>query len=275
VTSPGRALALVFYLFLVTVAIYASFGMAHFADALQVRGPRIPLTATSILNKPSRKAPLFVPNAKATSVEHTRALVILSCFDHARPLCFPKVEQRGSDGARHCRSLLGCFYVLFYGGLSDAGNLKNFLATANPGAPVYLKRIAFDSIFFIWVGIILLNIITGLMVDTFSRLREEKKQRNDTLEHECFVCGLTRGAYEDLTLASAAVAHAAVPPFDAHVGQDHDLWAYVHYVAYLGAKDPTEDSGIESFVRAQVAHHLLEWVPSRTSYALQQAKIHH
>jgi low affinity Fe/Cu permease len=36
VTSPGFSLALVFYLFCVTVIIWARFGMTHFAEYMEV-----------------------------------------------------------------------------------------------------------------------------------------------------------------------------------------------------------------------------------------------
>ena len=59
-------------------------------------------------------------------------------------------------------------------------------------------RMIFDLSFFIWVGILLFNVVTGLIVDTFSQLREEGLAREDQLENECFVCGFTRPAYDDL-----------------------------------------------------------------------------
>ena len=78
--------------------------------------------------------------------------------------------------------------------------MKGFLAAMDPGSWKYPARIFFDSVFFVWVGIVLMNIITGLMVDTFGSIRQEKQLRSDTLENECFVCGLTRASYEDMAL---------------------------------------------------------------------------
>lgn len=65
---------------------------------------------------------------------------------------------------------------------------------------------------------LLFNIITGLMLDTFAELREEAATRNDIMTNQCFVCGLTRAAYDDLYITS--------PSFDEHKGQEHDLWKY-------------------------------------------------
>ena len=53
----------------------------------------------------------------------------------------------------------------------------------------FIGRLAYDLTFFVWVGILLFNVITGLIVDTFSRLREEDAKRIDVLANECFICG--------------------------------------------------------------------------------------
>jgi hypothetical protein len=47
--------------------------------------------------------------------------------------------------------------------------------------PDYYPRIVYDTVFFVWVGLVLTNIITGLMVDTFSAIREEEAERKEVL----------------------------------------------------------------------------------------------
>eukprot|EP00613_Pedinella_sp_CCMP2098_P026412 CAMPEP_0171704950 /NCGR_PEP_ID=MMETSP0991-20121206/12929_1 /TAXON_ID=483369 /ORGANISM="non described non described, Strain CCMP2098" /LENGTH=1839 /DNA_ID=CAMNT_0012294447 /DNA_START=377 /DNA_END=5898 /DNA_ORIENTATION=- len=165
-------------------------------------------------------------------------------------------------GRSTCRTTLSCFYLIFYYGLNEAGNLSGVLVSTNPG-PNYIFRIIADSIFFVWTGIVLMNIITGLMVDTFSSIREEKQSRIDILENDCFVCGILRNTYENFALSNSA------PSFDDHLQKDHNIWTYVFYIAYLKKKDPTEDSGIETYVRSQLESSSVEWIPTRTGYVLE------
>ena len=40
--------------------------------------------------------------------------------------------------------------------------------------------------------------MTGVIIDTFGNLRDERARRDSVLENECFVCGLTRVEYEQL-----------------------------------------------------------------------------
>jgi len=64
------------------------------------------------------------------------------------------------------------------------GDIRQELRVANPGGGQYLARMAYDSIFFVWVGIILMIIIAGLMLDTFGAMRENESRRKDILTSE-------------------------------------------------------------------------------------------
>jgi hypothetical protein len=97
VTSPGLALGLVFYLFCVSVLIYASFGRNHFGSSLKV------------------------------------------------PYYDAELEE---SVTKECHSLLGCFYMIAYQGLSEAGNVKAALQIAQTGSADYPLRIVFDSVLF-------------------------------------------------------------------------------------------------------------------------------
>jgi len=247
VTAPGRALFYTLYLFFITTIIYASFGMALLpADTLQV------------------------PKEVAENITETRRLAELyEDFEeedafHGRELRSKKAA--GGETAvekETCRNLLQCTIFIFYQGMSEEGNIKEVLRTASPGTYSYIPRIIYDSVFLIWVGVVLVNIITGLMVDTFSEIRGNKAERADTLETDCFVCGMQRSAYEDLGLKPES------PTFEKHLNSDHNLWTYVYFVAYLRKKDPTEYNGIESYVRDQIDNISLDWIPSRTSFVVQ------
>ena len=50
-----------------------------------------------------------------------------------------------------------------------------------------MMRILFDLSFFVWVGVLLFNIIAGLMIDTFAGLREEAGERADIRDNVVFV----------------------------------------------------------------------------------------
>jgi len=179
-----------------------------------------------------------------------------------------QVPNEDGDSAA-CASLYACFVYVFFTQVSGSwGNLRGDIGAVAVGGGDYLGRVAYDGVFFMWAGVVLMNVVTGLMVDSFGAIREEKGARAEVLATECFVCGISMGAYEDLGMAG--------PSFGKHQGGEHDLWNYALYASYLGAKDPTDHSGVEGFVASQLGNGLgaplLDWVPGRTSVAIEAHK---
>ena len=172
-----------------------------------------------------------------------------------------------TEGANGCHSVVSCFFLLFYKGV-PAGNLDRVLGAVDKGDGDYLKRVAFDLVFFVWVGILLFNIMTGLVVDAFGALREEDNLRSGILENSCFACGFTRSAYDEVPNFRGAT-------FDRHKRDEHDFWTYVHYYVYLKRKEKTEFSGAEAYVWHMISTHDLGWIPVRSSSAIQAQHARH
>ena len=129
VTDNIGALGWVFYLFIVTVIIYAQFGVQYFEDYFEYDGD----------------------------------LLMVDDVD----------EKAGYHG---CQSVVSCFFLIFYKGI-PAGNVGDVMDSTSNRDPMYMARLMYDLSFFIWVGVLLFNIITGLMVDGFGALREEDNTR--------------------------------------------------------------------------------------------------
>ena len=55
---------------------------------------------------------------------------------------------------------------------------------------MYGLRMAFDFSFFVIVVVILLNIIFGIIIDTFAELRAEKQKVEEEIRTRCFICGM-------------------------------------------------------------------------------------
>ena len=269
VTSPGKALTIVLYIFIITNIIFGAFGKANFPEAIRI--PQLASAADDDAADDARRL-LFAGGDAGGGVGgnlgpyDAGGSAVGSVLEGALRVLKSKTSSgKGtiSTESYACENVFSCATFLFYQGISESGNMKSFMLPNDPRYPAYLPRIFFESTYFVWVGIILLNVITGLMVDTFGSIREEKNQRSEVLSTSCFVCGLSRDAYEDLGLKPGS------PTFEAHINVDHNLWAYVSYLAYLNAKDPAELNGIESFVMGQVHDANLDWIPSRTSFTIE------
>jgi hypothetical protein len=54
---------------------------------------------------------------------------------------------------------------------------------------LFPARVVYDMLFFFIVIIIVLNLIFGVIIDTFADLRSEKQQKEEIIKNSCFICG--------------------------------------------------------------------------------------
>lgn len=55
--------------------------------------------------------------------------------------------------------------------------------------PLFPARVIYDLLFYFIVIIIVLNLIFGVIIDTFADLRSEKQKKEEVLKTTCFICG--------------------------------------------------------------------------------------
>ena len=208
VGSNAAQLSWVLYLFVVTVVIYAQFGLENFEDGFMFEG------------------------------------------------------ANGEDVG--CHSAVGCCLLIFYRGI-PGGGLGDVMAPVERTEGDFFARMAFDLLFFAWVGVILFNVITSLMVDGFWTMRAADTLRQDVLENTCFVCGFTRVKYVD-------IPHFRGPTFEYHKDTSHAFLKYVYFWVYLKRKEATDMTGAESHVWKLIQDDLdLGWIPVRNCAAVQAA----
>lgn len=58
-----------------------------------------------------------------------------------------------------------------------------------PQESLFPARVVYDLLFFFIVIIIVLNLIFGVIIDTFADLRSEKQKKEEVLKTTCFICG--------------------------------------------------------------------------------------
>jgi hypothetical protein len=94
------------------------------------------------------------------------------------PLLFLKNIYFGSyDGEEFSfNTVLSAFWYVFYN-FSSRGVLGASLNSPHPKSSAWLPRIAFDTAYFVWVGIILFTTFTALLVDALGQLRTETSLR--------------------------------------------------------------------------------------------------
>lgn len=158
------------------------------------------------------------------------------------------------NGNDFCQTVRECFTQLVNYGLLHGGGIGDAIVLPRMSDNAYFGRWITNITFFIFVNLICLQIIFGIIIDTFSQMRDEKAERDDDFNNICFVCGLTRADFENCK-----------KNFDVHVKMEHNKWSYIYYVIYLENIDENEITPLEKWVLRQKMWYQVDWVPQRKS----------
>ena len=77
-------------------------------------------------------------------------------------------------------------------GVRIGGGVGSALAQISIQDDDYWGRWFFDLSYFILITFILLNIIFGIIIDTFADLRDQKKAELKDVQEKCFICSLSK-----------------------------------------------------------------------------------
>ena len=163
-----------------------------------------------------------------------------------------------SESNLYCDSLLSCFFSTLNVGMR-AG------AIAEPTAAIkvadYSHRVLFDMLFFIIIIVILLNIVFGIIVDTFGQLRDERTEIENDINNVCFVCGEERSLID---------MHGE--GWEDHIIAVHSPFAYMAFLVHVKNMKEEDCSGLEKYVKDCLARKSADFMPD-TSQALINEKV--
>ncbi|CAD8076144.1 unnamed protein product [Paramecium sonneborni] len=118
----------------------------------------------------------------------------------------------------------------------------------------YFSRFVFDNAVNIVLVMIMLNMIQGIIIDTFGSLREKLQERIKDQTMKCFICGITREKFEKNDEGGGM-------GFQEHIVLEHYMWNYIYYYAYLKHKDENDYNGNESYIKSKIDLKDISWMP--------------
>uniref|UniRef100_A0A6I8N225 Inositol 1,4,5-trisphosphate receptor n=1 Tax=Ornithorhynchus anatinus TaxID=9258 RepID=A0A6I8N225_ORNAN len=245
VTRNGRSIILTAVLALILVYLFSIIGFLFLKDDFTMEVDRLK-------NGTAFPGAGEVPTMTLTSVWG-------QC---AKENCSPTIplpnaveEQDGVE--RTCDTLLMCIVTVLNQGLRNGGGVGDVLRKPSKDEPLFAARVVYDLLFYFIVIIIVLNLIFGVIIDTFADLRSEKQKKEEILKTTCFICGLERDKFDNKTVS-----------FEEHIKSEHNMWHYLYFIVLVKVKDPTEYTGPESYVAQMIAEKNLDWFPRMRAMSL-------
>ena len=109
------------------------------------------------------------------------------------------------------------------------------------------------------IRFVLHNVVMGIIVDTFSELREEKIERLRDTTETCFICGFDKQVFDRDKESEG---------FSAHVKKEHCMWNYIYFMIYIWQQDKDDDDGLEQYVRRSIEVNDISWLPTNKAMCL-------
>uniref|UniRef100_A0A3B4XD90 Inositol 1,4,5-trisphosphate receptor n=1 Tax=Seriola lalandi dorsalis TaxID=1841481 RepID=A0A3B4XD90_SERLL len=165
--------------------------------------------------------------------------------------------EKESNSERACDTLLMCIVTVLNHGLRNGGGVGDVLRKPSKNEPLFPARVVYDLLFYFIVIIIVLNLIFGVIIDTFADLRSEKQKKEEILKTTCFICGLERDKFDNKTVS-----------FEEHIKLEHNIWNYLYFIVLVREKNKTDYTGPESYVAHMIKNNNLDWFPRMQAMSL-------
>uniref|UniRef100_A0A8C2AP57 Inositol 1,4,5-trisphosphate receptor n=1 Tax=Cyprinus carpio TaxID=7962 RepID=A0A8C2AP57_CYPCA len=252
VTKNGRSIFLTAVLAIILVYLFSIVGFLFFKDDFLMEVDRLPALTlgTERAHTYTHALEYNTPHKRLKSFFY-QCLCTFVCM-------FIPVEEENEDGTeRVCDTLLMCIITVLNHGLRNGGGIADVLRKLSKEEPMFPARVVYDLLFFFIVIIIVLNLIFGVIIDTFADLRSEKQRKEEILKTTCFICGLERDKFDNKTVS-----------FEEHIKSEHNMWHYLYFLVLVKVKDPTEYTGPESYVAQMIKEKNLDWFPRMRAMSL-------
>eukprot|EP00095_Tigriopus_kingsejongensis_P011560 maker-scaffold768_size100864-snap-gene-0.9 protein:Tk11560 transcript:maker-scaffold768_size100864-snap-gene-0.9-mRNA-1 annotation:"inositol -trisphosphate receptor" len=249
VTRNGRSILLTAVFAIILVYLFSIIGFIFFKDDFLIDADLADSDGVSMSGT--------VAGGAAYSGGASPDLNRDSCQTSQSEVDMSKLDEPSGDKERSCDSLLMCIVTTLNKGLRNGGGIGDVLRPPSNTEPLFAARVIYDMLFFFVVIIIVLNLIFGVIIDTFADLRSEKQQKEEVLKNSCFICGLERKAFDNKHVT-----------FEDHVRMEHNMWHYLYFTVLIRVKDPTEFTGPESYVHEMIKQRCLDWFPRLRAISL-------
>jgi len=133
------------------------------------------------------------------------------------------------------------------GGIGDTAKRISFLKNKKH----YIIRLILDDLFFLLIVIIMIDMVFGIIINSFDELRHRNQKYHKDKKNICYICHSNRDSLEKVRIN-----------FKEHVKKTHCLWNYVEYMISLKMKDIHDLNDANQLIREKIDKKDITWLPT-------------
>jgi len=167
-----------------------------------------------------------------------------------------KQDYTAEEGL-NCDRLSTCVVSTFNIGIRSGGGIGDALNKLDYHDPMYIPRLFFDIAFWATIIVIGLNMVFGIILDTFGELRDKKNAIDEDMNSKCFLCGIDSDTFQRLGYG-----------FKHHTEHEHSVWVYLYFFIHLDMKDQDEYTTLETYIANKREKGEIEFFPVEKSISI-------
>jgi len=155
-------------------------------------------------------------------------------------------------------NLWDCYIVSFDNSLrmSGIGQALNLSYDFTEGEDkMQVSKVLLDNFEWFLISLLMANIFSGIIIDKFGEIRENREKDIEDFSTSCFICGKSSKDFEN---------YKETESYDTHVTFKHNVWDYVYFIAFLKYQEShkvMDMTHIEQHVLEQINKGDISWFP--------------
>lgn len=126
----------------------------------------------------------------------------------------------------------------------------------------YWDDFIIEWLFYFFIMLVMLNIINGIVVDTFQDLREKNSEQQEIRNNSCFICSLHRSEFESKGI-----------DYEEHIANEHSIENYFQYIFKINnTENKDEFSSCEYDIYQKIRRNVTDFFPVMRSITLDRIK---
>ncbi|CAK9027992.1 unnamed protein product [Durusdinium trenchii] len=154
--------------------------------------------------------------------------------------------------------------ILYQGTRGGIVGLSPMMSSTRPGQSDWTQRMIYDMSYFIIFGVIVLNTVVGLIVDSFGALRLDMEARENDQQTQTFISCIDRRDVEQV-----AQSHGIADGFEFHETYRQNKWDYMAFIFHLCEAQLEDLTGPEHYIRQLMDKGDAKWFPIGQSKFLE------
>ena len=170
-------------------------------------------------------------------------------------LFFSMIKYKWFTEAEVCKTYSECFFDMMNSGIRGGGGMGFGIKKIEQKG--FFIEFFLEMVNFILVSLVFMNMITGIIVDSFGSVREKKNEDNEIKENTCYICSLHREKFEKNGIK-----------FENHKEQEHNVINYFNYIYKVEKTDDSELNSLDYQVMQSYKNKRTDFFPINTCLSL-------